>query len=52
MIMARVESLIEKGMKDALKRAYDVEAGADGIMIHSKNNPKEIFEFSKFFEKI
>ena len=54
MIIARVESLIlEKGMKDALKRAYAyVEAGADGIMIHSKkDNPKEIFEFSKFFRK-
>ena len=54
MIIARVESLIlEKGMKDALKRAYAyVEAGADGIMIHSKNNtPKEIFEFSKIFRK-
>jgi len=54
MIIARVESLIlEKGMKDALKRAYAyIEAGADGIMIHSKKNtPKEIFEFSKLFRK-
>jgi phosphoenolpyruvate phosphomutase / 2-hydroxyethylphosphonate cytidylyltransferase len=54
MVIARVESLIlNKGMKDALKRAYAyVAAGADGIMIHSKSNsPKEIFEFSKKFRK-
>ena len=37
MIIARIESLIlEKGMDDALARAFAfVEAGADGIMIHS-----------------
>ncbi|MDB9747801.1 phosphoenolpyruvate mutase [Gammaproteobacteria bacterium] len=55
MIIARVESLIlEAGMSDALKRAFAyVEAGADGIMIHSRNkNPKEIKEFvSKFRSK-
>ncbi len=54
MIIARIESLIlEKGMSDALKRAYSyIEAGADGIMIHSKkNNPREIFEFSNKFRK-
>jgi phosphoenolpyruvate phosphomutase / 2-hydroxyethylphosphonate cytidylyltransferase len=54
MIIARVESLIlSKGMKDALKRASAyIEAGADGIMIHSKKtDPKEIFEFSKLFRK-
>jgi phosphoenolpyruvate phosphomutase / 2-hydroxyethylphosphonate cytidylyltransferase len=48
MIIARVESLIlKKGMKNALKRskAY-IEAGADGIMIHSKEKDgKEIIEF-------
>ena len=40
-------------MKDALLRAKKyVEAGADGIMIHSKkNSPKEIFEFSDKFRK-
>ena len=54
MTIARIESLIlRKGMKDAINRATNyVEAGADGIMIHSrKNNPKEIFEFSKKFKK-
>lgn len=48
MIIARIESLIlEKGMEDALKRAKAyIEAGADGIMIHSRQkNPDEIFEF-------
>ena len=38
MIIARIESLIlEQGMEDALARAKAfVEAGADGIMIHSR----------------
>lgn len=52
MIIARIESLIlEKGMEDALIRAKAfVEAGADGIMIHSrKNDPGEIFEFVERF---
>ncbi len=56
MIIARIESLIlEQGMEDALKRAFAyVEAGADGIMIHSRRkSPDEIFEFcDKFREKI
>lgn len=55
MIIARIESLIlEQGMEDALKRASAyVEAGADGIMIHSrKKSPEEILEFcTKFREK-
>jgi len=54
MIIARIESLIlEKGMDDAIKRAKKyVEAGVDGIMIHSrKKNPKEVFDFSKKFRK-
>lgn len=52
MIIARIESLIlEKGMEDALKRAFAfVDAGADGIMIHSrKKEPDEIFEFVEKF---
>lgn len=52
MIIARIESLIlEKGMEDALQRAMAyVEAGADGIMIHSrKSEPDEIFEFCDKF---
>ena len=52
MIIARIESLIlERGMEDALERAYAfVEAGADGIMIHSrKKSPDEIVEFCDRF---
>jgi len=53
MVIARVESLILKaGMDDALKRskAY-IEAGADGIMIHSKEtSPNEILEFCKKYQ--
>lgn len=52
MIIARIESLIlEKGMEDALTRAFAfVDAGADGIMIHSrKKDPAEIFEFCERF---
>jgi len=52
MIIARIESLIlERGMEDALKRAQAfVKAGADGIMIHSRQKePDEIFEFCDKF---
>lgn len=52
MIVARIESLIlEQGMEDALARAFAyAEAGADGIMIHSrKKDPAEIFEFAEKF---
>lgn len=48
MIIARIESLIlESGMNDALERAFAyVNAGADGIMIHSRHKtPDEIFQF-------
>ena len=54
MIIARIESLIlEKGMADALARAFAyVNAGADGIMIHSrKKDPTEIFDFCDSFRK-
>ena len=52
MIIARIESLIlEQGMEDALKRAEAfVNAGADGIMIHSRRKePDEILEFCDNF---
>lgn len=55
MIIARIESLIlEKGMEDALHRAAAyVEAGADGIMIHSrKTEPDEVFEFCSRFREL
>lgn len=54
MIIARIESLIlERGMEDALTRARAFrDAGADGIMIHSrKTDPAEIFEFCDRFRK-
>jgi len=54
MIIARVESLIlEQGMEDALNRAFAyAEAGADGIMIHSRQKtPDEIFEFCRKFRE-
>ena len=54
MIIARIESFIlGKDIKDAISRANSyVDAGADGIMMHSKSsNPNEIFEFSKKFRK-
>lgn len=54
MIIARIESLIlEQGMEDALARAAAfVEAGADGIMIHSrKKDPGEILEFCDRFRE-
>ena len=54
MIIARIESLIlERGMEDALKRAFAyVAAGADGIMIHSRRkSPDEILEFCRLFRE-
>lgn len=54
MIIARIESFIlGKNCNDAIRRAEAyVKAGADAIMIHSKEKtPKEIFSFSnKFFK--
>lgn len=55
MIIARIESLIlEQGMEDALNRADAyVKAGADGIMIHSRQkSPGEVFEFCEKFRKM
>ncbi len=52
MIIARIESLIlEQGMEDAINRARAyVKAGADGIMIHSRQKtPDEIFRFCDIF---
>lgn len=54
MIIARVESLIAgKSVNDALERAAAyVQAGADGIMIHSKNKSGEdVKEFCRIFRK-
>jgi len=55
MIIARIESLIlDKGLDDAFLRAQAyLEAGADGIMIHSrKKDPGEIFEFCRLYKTI
>jgi phosphoenolpyruvate phosphomutase len=54
MIIARIESLILKtGMDDAVARAEAyIDAGADGIMIHSKEEkPDEIIKFCEHFNK-
>ncbi|RJP45004.1 phosphoenolpyruvate mutase [Candidatus Parcubacteria bacterium] len=54
MIIARIESLILKqGEADALRRAEAyIAAGADGIMIHSKQKtPDEIFSFCGAYKK-
>ena len=54
MIIARIESLILKqGMEDAINRAKAyIDAGADGIMIHSREKePDEIFEFCEKFNE-
>lgn len=54
MIIARIESLIlGKGLEDALKRADAyIKAGADGIMIHSREKtPDEIFAFCDAYKK-
>ena len=55
MVIARIESLIlEAGMDDAIIRAKAfLQAGADGIMIHSrKKDPAEILEFCRQYAEI
>lgn len=54
MIIARIESLILKqGMNDAIARAKAyIDAGADGIMIHScEKDPDEILTFCRAYCK-
>ncbi len=54
MIIARIESLIlGAGMKDALERAQIyIDAGASGIMIHSKKkDPGEVLEFCREYRR-
>ncbi len=53
MIIARIESFIlNKGLDDALKRAKAyLRAGADGILIHSKQKiPDEVLSFAKIYK--
>lgn len=55
MIIARIESLIAGvGMEDALSRAETyLEAGVDGIMIHSKDDdPADVIEFANAYEDL
>jgi phosphoenolpyruvate phosphomutase len=55
MIMARIESLVlAQGLDDALARAQAyIAAGADGIMIHSKNSyPAEVLAFAKAYAQL
>ncbi len=54
MIISRIESLIlGKSVEDAYKRSVSyLEAGADGVMIHSKEkNTRDIFKFATKFKK-
>ncbi len=55
MIFARLESLIaNKGVEDAVNRArIYLKAGADGIMIHSKERePRDLFRFAEEYTKL
>lgn len=55
MIIARIESLIlDQGVDDATARAQAyLDAGADGIMIHSRQKtPDEIFEFCDRYNRL
>jgi phosphoenolpyruvate phosphomutase len=55
MIFARLESLIaNKGVEDAVNRArMYLRAGADGIMIHSKERePRDLFRFAEEYTKL
>lgn len=55
MIIARIESLIlEQGINDAIMRAKTyLDAGADGIMIHSRQKTfDEIKEFAKLYNQL
>lgn len=55
MIIARIESLIlGQGVEHALERAEAfLNAGADGIMIHSRERtPDEVFEFCKKYNQL
>ncbi|MGI2156632.1 phosphoenolpyruvate mutase [Shewanella baltica] len=55
MIIARIESLIlGQGIDHAMQRAKAfLDAGADGIMIHSREKtPDEVFEFCKRYNQL
>lgn len=55
MIIARLESLIAgKSLEDALERArIYLEAGVDGIMIHSKSkSPDQVLRFAEKYRKL
>jgi phosphoenolpyruvate phosphomutase len=52
-VIARIESLVlNMGMQEAIQRAYAyVEAGADGILIHSRQkDAAEVFDFAERFK--
>ena len=55
MIIARIESFIlDQGLADAIERAVAyIEAGADGIMIHSRRTEEsEVFSFFDAYRKL
>ena len=54
MVFARIESLVVgSSVKEALRRGREyIQAGADGIMIHSKSvSPSEVLAFCKEYQK-
>lgn len=55
MIIARIESLVlGKGIQDSMDRAIAyIQAGADGIMIHSKmSDARDILEFASLYNQL
>ena len=54
MILLDVKIILEKGMDDALYRCKSyIESGADGIMIHSRQEDgKEILDFVKIIKNL
>ena len=51
-VVARIESIFNRGINDAVKERRLTCTGANLITIHSKNKDlKEIFEFMKRFKK-
>ena len=55
MIIARIESLVlDQGVDDAMQRAKTyIEAGADGVMIHSRErDPKLLLEFCDRYRRL
>lgn len=55
MVIARIESLnVGMGLEDAIKRAKSyVEAGSDGVMIHSRSHdPEDVLAFASEYDRL